>query len=170
MNKEEFKDRLAGRFYSIEIVDDVYSRDTSEADPDDSWDRANTSTDHNITGFKAAPESENKYYDVVVPFAPLFDEPYYLLYVVYSTGDSFGHDEGSGIEYIGFYKPSQLGIAQENERKINDFTRNRNSGKYSVKLKSPEGKEFDQSAPWVGYFESMDDLEIIEVRRITNER
>lgn len=166
MNKEEFKDRLAGKFYSLEIVDDVYSRDTSEPDPDDSWDRASTYTTHNIEGFRAAPESDGKYYDIVVPYAPLFEERYYLLYVVYSTGDSFGHDEGSSIEYIGFYKPSQLGIAQENERKINDFTHNRNSGKYSVKLKSPEGKVFEQSAPWVGYFESMDTMEIIEIDRM----
>ncbi len=165
MNKEEFKDRLAGKFYSLEIVDDAYSNDTSEPDTDDSWDRANTHTSHNIVGFRAAPESDGKYYDIEIPYAPLFEERYYLLYAVYSTGDSFGHDEGSSIEYIGFYKPSQLGIAQENERKLNDFTRDRNHGKYSVKLKSPEGKIYDQSVPWVGYFESLDHMDIIEINR-----
>ena len=166
MNKEEFKDRLAGKYYSIEIVDDAYSRDTSEPDPDDSYSRASTYTTHNIEGFKAAPEKDGRYFDIVIPYAPLFDEPYHLLYVVYSTGDSFGRDEGRSIENIGFYKPSQLGIAQENVRKINDFTRNRNGDEYSVKIQSPEGKEFNQSAPWVGYFESLDIMEIIEVRRI----
>lgn len=165
MNKEEFKDRLAGKFYNLEIVDDSYSTETSEPDPDNSWDRASTSTDHNILGFKAAPESNEKYYDILIPYAPLFEERYYLLYVVYSTGDSFGHDEGSSIEYIGFYKSSQLDIARENKCKINDFARN-TTNSYSVKLKSPEGKVFDQAVPWKGYFESMDSMEIIEIKRI----
>ena len=163
MEKQEFKDRLAGKFYSVQIIDEAYRQETSTPDPDDRWDRASTSTDHTITGFHAAPETDEKYYDLVIPYEPQYDEEYFLLYAVYSTGDSFGHDEGAGIEYIGFYRKNQLDIAQENQRKIEG--QDLDSDKYSLKLNSPAAKEFDQHAPWIGYFESLDIVEIVSVMR-----
>lgn len=165
MEKQEFKDRLAGKFYSLEIEDDTYGHDTSETDPENSWDRPNTYVSHSITGFRALPEADGKYYDLVIPYEPLFDEEYFLLYAVYSTGDSFGHDEGAGCEHIGFYKKSQLEIAQENQRKIEEHKTDRNSNSYSIILESPEGKEFEQQTPWVGYFESLDLVEIVGITR-----
>jgi hypothetical protein len=164
VEKQEFKDRLAGKFFSIQVIDETYTTDTSEPDPNDSWDRASTSTDHSIVGFQAAPEKDNKYYDLVVPFEPLFEKDYFLLYAVYSTGDSFGRDDGQGIEFIGFYREEQVGIAQENQRKIETHLRSQNDS-YSIKLKSPEGKPFDQTTPWVGYFESLDLVEIVRIER-----
>lgn len=163
MEKQEFKDRLAGKVYSVQIIDDLYCQATSEPDPEDSWDRASTSTSHNIVGFHAAPEEEGKYYDLVLPYEPMYEKEYFLLYAVYSTGDSFGHDEGEGIEYIGFYREDQLEIARENQRKIEGQDLHSNS--YSLALKSPEGKEFDQHTPWIGYFESLDLVEIVSVER-----
>ena len=165
-NKKEFVDVLYGRLYGVEIVDEVYSRDTSEADPEDSWDRPNTSTDHNIVGFNAASEDQEKYYDLVVPFDPNHGENYYVLYCVYSTGDSFGHDEGRGIEYIGFYKKDQLHIANENRGRIENHSRNGKNDEYSIMLRDPSGtKVFEQSTPWTGYFESLDYCDIKETRR-----
>ncbi len=165
MEKQEFKDRLAGKFYSLRIEDEQLRRETSEPDPDDRWDRASTQTDHSIVGFNAAPETEEKYYDLVIPYEPQYNEEYFLLYAVYSTGDSFGHDEGAGIEYIGFYRENQLDVAQENQRNIEQHLRSKDDDSYSLKLKSPEGKEFDQHAPWVGYFESLDLVEIVSIER-----
>lgn len=166
MDKKEFKNRLAGIIYDVEIIDDVYRQDTSDADPDDSWDRANTSTDHNIVGFRAALESEGKYYDLAVAFEPDFKTTYYVLYAVYSTGDSFGQDDGHSVEFIGFYTKDQLDIANENMRRIETQTRSRDSDSYSITLRAPSGvRSFEQTTPWVGYFESLDYVDIASIER-----
>jgi len=162
ISKTEFVDKLYARYYSIQVEDDAYCSETSEADPNDSWDRADTSTSHSVEGFRAADEKEGKYFDLVVPYEPEFDKTYYLLYVVYSTGDSFGHDEGSSIEYIGFYKESELDTAHENKRTIEQFE----DDTYHVMLRDPTGKEFQQHTPWRGYFEHLDYVEIKEVTRL----
>src|SRR5210317_84780 len=114
MRKKEFVDRLYDRVHAISIEDRQTGGVTRAGDPDDEWDRDDTYTDHNIEGFRAAPEEDSKYFDLVVPYEPEFDKEYYLLYAVYSTGDSFGHDDGSGIEYIGLYTENELDVAREN--------------------------------------------------------
>ena len=163
MDKKEFKNRLAGIIYDVEIIDDIYCQETSEADPDDSWDRANTSTDHNIVGFRAALESDSKYYDLAVPFEPDFETTYYVLYAVYSTGDSFGQDDGRGVEFIGFYTENELDIANENRRTIEAP---RKSDSYSITLRTPTGgRSFKQATPWDGYFEHLDYVDIASIER-----
>lgn len=162
ISKNEFVDKLYARYYSIEIIDDSFRTETSAADPNDSWDRGNTQTDHNIEGFYAADEKEGKYYDLVLPYEPEFNKEYYLLYAVYSTGDSFGHDEGAGIEYIGLYKESEISIARENKRKIEEFDGN----DYHIMMKDPNGKEFQQGTPWQGYFEHLNYVDIKSITRM----
>lgn len=166
MRKKEFVDRLYQNIHGIRVEDDVYVDTTRSADPTDEWDRDDTHTSHNIQGFSAAPEEANKYSDLWVPYEPEFDTDYYLLYVVHSTGDSFGHDSGSDIEYIGFYTRNELDIAKENERKIEAHERSQTDEGYSVELKTPDGKTFTQNTPWIGYFESLDYINIEKVRRL----
>jgi len=162
MKAKEFKERLANRLHSIEITDESYSEEMREPQ-DDGWDRGDSSVSHNITGFRAAPEKEGKYYDLVVPYEPEFGVTYYVLYAVYSTGDSFGHDSGAGIEFIGFYTEDELDVAKENLRKVET---SRQAEDYSVILKVPSGsRTFDQHTPWVGYFESLDYADITSIER-----
>lgn len=161
MKKEEFVNRLAGIVYSIEIIDDSYTEQNREANDDDDWDRGDTDTSHNIVGFRAAPETDNKYYDLAVAFNPKDNVTYYVLYAVYTTGDSFGRDDGSNIEYIGFYTEDELPIANENMHKVERSTENR-----PLKLKTPDGhKTFDQLKPWAGYFEHLDYVNIASIER-----
>lgn len=163
MKKEEFVNRLAGIVYNIEVIDDSYQESSREAS-DDGWDRGDTDTSHNIVGFRAAPESDNRYYDLAVPFNPKEDVTYYVLYAVYSTGDSFGSDRGSSVEYIGFYTEEELPVAQENLRKVEASTKGNDN--WSITLKTPNGhKTFEQHTPWVGYFESLDYADIASVQR-----
>jgi hypothetical protein len=164
MSKKEFVDRLYDRIYSIEIIDDAYGEVTRSGDPSDKWDRDDTHTSHNVQGFKAKLEKEGGYFDLTVPYEPEFDETYYLLYVVYSTGDSFGHDAGSGLEAIGLYKKDELDVAKDNERRIEKHYRSKDPD-FNVELITSSGKKFQQHTPWVGYFESLDYTEIADVRR-----
>ena len=162
MKAKEFKERLVGKLYSIEVEDDLRGHETSEADPDDKWSRASTHTDHNITGFKVSPESH--YGDVMIPYEPERGVDYYLLCVVYSTGDSFGHDSGSSVEYIGLYTKEELHVAKENERRIETH----NSGKHdtTLQLLMPNTYEFRTHIPWHGYFESLDYVDIVTIQRM----
>lgn len=167
MKAKEFKEILQGRIYGIDIVDRVYT-DVTRQSSGDQYDRDDTSSSHNIEGFHAALETDNTYFDLTVPFEPEFGKTYYLLYAVYSTGDSFGHDAGHGIEYIGFYRDEELDVAKENQRRIETHARNaRSPQSYSITLKTPSGgRTFDQTTPWVGYFESLDYTEIESIQRL----
>ncbi len=162
MKAKEFKERLTGKLYSIEVEDDLHGHDTSKADPDDKWSRASTHTEHNITGFKV--RSEIQYGDVMVPYEPEIDVDYYLLYVVYSTGDSFGHDSGNSVEYIGLYTKEELHIAKENQQRIE--THNRGKRETKLQLLMPNTSDFDIYVPWHGFFESLDYVNIATIQRM----
>jgi len=163
-----------------------YCEATSEADPDDEWSRESTSTTHTVSGLKL---TEGKDFDVVGAFVPHDDDgPYHLVSVVYSTGDSFGHDESRYIEFIQVFKT--LEKAQEcveeirkNEKLYNaKHTSYMRMDKEKLKeledslLKDPKTKKYEHdynvcfkdeagniqkiSAPWNGYFESISSVEI----------
>jgi hypothetical protein len=80
-----------------------YREDTSTPDPEDEWDRANTHTDHSVEGIKVVDDNS---FDVIGAFEidPANPGVVYLVYAIYSTGDSFGHDSGYGIEFISVFK------------------------------------------------------------------
>lgn len=164
MKAKEFKERLTGKLYSIEVEDDLHGHDTSEADPDDEFSRPSTHTEHNIISFKVHPETQ--YGDVVVPYEPERGVDYYLLYVVYSTGDSFGSDSGSSIEYIGLYTNDELNIAKENERRIETHDTGKHDTDTMLRLLMPNTTDFDIYVPWQGYFESLDYVDIATIQRM----
>lgn len=152
--------------FDIEIVDHETSQNLGGRHDDDDWSRDSYSTNHNIVGFRCAAESENRYYDLTVPYYPEDNTTYYVLYAVYTTGDSFGQDPGRGVEFIGFYTKDQLDVAEENMREIevDDGKRNEN---WNVTLKTPDGqKTFKQHCGWKGYFESLDYVDIAGVQKM----
>ena len=139
--------------YNVQIVDDVYSEVTRHADPDDRWDADDTYTSHSIRGFKVV----KGYYDLAVGFEPSYDKTYFLLYATYSTGDSFSHHEGE-IEFVDLYEDEN--VAYENLRRLQQL-----EAGYSAKLLHENGEEYIFNVPWVGYFESLSDLEVTAIRR-----
>jgi hypothetical protein len=53
-----------------------YVETTRRRDPEDSWDRGNTYTEHHLSGtFQVAREDE--YYHLEIPFTPVEGEYYY---------------------------------------------------------------------------------------------
>jgi len=136
----------------IEIIDDTYTEVTRESDPDEQWDGDDTCTSHDIHGFKIG-----KYGDLSVRFEPEYDKTYFLLYATYSTGCSFSQHEGE-IEYVDLYEDEN--VAWENYRRLD-----KHGEGYSAKLLHESGKEYTFSIPWIGYFESLQDLEVMAIRR-----
>ena len=169
----------------ISVIKERWSHQTREPYPNDDWDRGNTSCSWTVEGIRIY-ESNNRLFpwmemDLDVPFEVTSGTKYYLMYVVYSTGDSFGHDEDSSIDFCGLYK--DISIAQENESRIRAHYNWSKSGAYAqekknkpkfvpkkygefnVMLRTDDGKgEYELHVPWTGYFESMSYLEIKEVQ------
>jgi len=145
----------------IQIIDDTYVEETSEVNYDDKWDRADTYTSHDIRGFVI----NEKYNDLLLGFKLEKDIDYYLVYVVYSTGDSFGHDSGYGIEYIDMYKTyeeaTKVQKALENESPEFKY----GVGENMIQIKNHMGQDYDlYTGAWKGYFESVDNIDIATIR------
>ena len=141
--------------YNVEIVDDEYTEVTRHADPDEQWDADDTDTSHCVRGFKVS----DRYYDLSVGFEPEYGKTYFLLYATYSTGDSFSN-HGGRIEFVDLYEDEN--VAWENHRRLD-----RHGEGYSAKLLHESGEEYMFSVPWVGYFESLENLEVLAVQRMS---
>jgi hypothetical protein len=151
------KEIIEDENYTVEVMVSVYGGVTREADPDDEWGRDSTWTSHDVRGIRF-PSSKQYGYTVTVPFKPKVNTDYYLLVAQYSTGDSFGSDDGANFEIIGLYQSKR--IAEENLQKL-EATR---KDVRSVTLTAENGKKYTFAVPWNGYFESLDYVELHTVR------
>ena len=140
----------------INVIDEVFYGVSREGDPNDTWDRDSTYEDHNVTGIRVV----EGYSDLEVGFTPEPNKDYWLLYGIYSTGDSFGTDDGR-ISYVDLYE--DRGVAEENAKRLRKHNEG-NEDCYSCKLIHESGKEYQFHVPWKGYFERLSYLEVKAVR------
>lgn len=93
---------------------------------------------------------------------------YYLLYGVYSTGDSFGHDADAELELVEVFKDRTVAeVAAKTLREHHELANGRSAAKppknfnmWSCSIKVDDGTSVDISIPWNGYFENLSYLEI----------
>ena len=90
---------------NLRINDSAYTEVTRERDPDDRWSGEDTYTGHSIESFHVV--SDDDYCDISVAFDIDDGRDYYLLYAIYSTGDSFSHDEGC-IALIDLFETKEM--------------------------------------------------------------
>jgi hypothetical protein len=95
---------------------------------------------------------------IEVPFECDIGDKVYVLVMIYSTGDSFGHADGRG-EIIYLFKDESLANAAYEE-----FLKacNKTTESYIVEIKIDGGTTVELSNPAYGYFENLEDLNIIE--------
>ena len=124
-----------------------HTEETSTPDPNDAWDRASTSTDHTVHGLRLF--KTDQYQALPCPDKFKSGDKLFCLWAIYSTGDSFGHAEGSGLEFISYHKTREL--AEKNEEAINE-------GASEITLDNGEKQTIYRS--WDGYFESLDSLTV----------
>ena len=97
-SKQRPKKRPKSR--SINVLNNQRTKFIRGSDPNDEWYERSTYTSNNIYGIEL---SNSEYGDISsIPFEIVPDKDYYLLYVIYSTGDFFSHHEGR-IDYIELY-------------------------------------------------------------------
>ena len=141
--------------YSIDFDYDTYVEETTVPDTDDPWDRANTSTDYTFNGTFSA--KKDGYADVFMAEAPVLGRQYYAVVAIYSTGDSFGHDQGGCLEWLGLYNTC------EEAYKVEHIV-NSHSSKDVLKYPDGEGNIVEMShVPWEGYFEDLDSVQVVPV-------
>lgn len=170
--------------YRVEVLvrTETYRDEDTREDPYEPYTtRPDTHTSHYVRGIRLAKQEGYVDYDVVVDFEPQHGVPYHLVYAQYSTGDSFGHDRGRGFEIVGLYRSRDVAdkivadIKQYDRKErtlrygYDPLTHKSLSGKEIGKLQKEledmfiigdDGKREKLYTPWIGYFDSLDYVEV----------
>lgn len=146
----------------LRVDSDSYTVVEREGDPEDRWDGDDTAATTTVNALVLAGEDD--YRDLTVGHPVAAGDTLHLLYAVYGTGDSFSHQSGC-VEWIDAYrtKAEAEKAADAIRAHYRRYERSKNSREdpenfYSVRLPSSIGVEFTLSCPWIGYFESLEDV------------
>ena len=140
----------------LKLVYTSRTQTTKEPDSEDGWDRGDTETSYEVRGVTL--QEEDSYNAIPVEHINKGDT-IYIVYAVYSTGDTFGTDSGGEIELVSVHKTKEL--AEKNVRMIN--SRTKKEANCSISIELDNGNIFTRYCPWDGYFESLDYCEYKEV-------
>lgn len=160
--------------YPINIISKKSTYVTREA-TQDKWDRDDTSSDWAVNGIELVPE-EHGSADLYAKFPVKINKTYWLVYAIYSTGDSFGRDENGSLEEIEIYEDETMAwdCAREIRKHADMYSaiersyrlkmkKPKDFDSYTVKVIGGDGKEMEVHTPWNGYFESLSYVEVIPV-------
>lgn len=171
--------KLKNKMWHVEISDHHSGYVTRRARDDDEWDQDDIAYTHTVLGVRTFDEGEPQYYTgVTVPFQVLNDKEYYLVYVVYSTGDSFHHEEGC-VHYVDLFetlsKAEALAKIIETHYSFSykaqrwadkEVKPPKGYNEYQISYLNEAGEEISTHVPWTGYFESLTNIVIERVRKI----
>ena len=141
---------------SLRVDHDRHTHVTRSAASDDRWDRDDTSSSHSVTGMHIV--GDDAYFDVTVPDEVLPGEHLWLVWAVYSTGDSFGHDDAYNIEFVSAHRDEDT--ARHNAGMLGSVPRDASYGHRVKVLLDRRGTTMEYTVPWLGYFESLDYVEV----------
>lgn len=148
--------------YGYKIEHSSYNEVTRDSDPDDSWDRDDLATTWDISS--KITESDDKFPDIVVPFKLDLEKNYYLVYVIYNTGDSFHHHSGYSCNFIELFSDkakadSLVKAIEQHNKDYNDNKKDLGDNAYSFSYQDELGNDKTVSCEWNGYFESIQSCE-----------
>ena len=133
-----------------------YTDVEAEHDFGDEFSGEDTHTTHDIESVYVSNEKD--YYDLNVPFDVVEGKQYYLLYGLYSTGDSFNHDSGR-LQFVDLYQTIEM--ADANKKILEDHNKiTGTKDDYTAQLLMDDGTIYPFNVPWKGYFESLESLVI----------
>lgn len=114
--------------------------------------------------FNGLSLSENNYYDVIVGYEIDLDSYYYLVAVEYSTGDSERLQKNGGVEFVDLFR------TQEEAESLallihNDYQKREDESNYDLlEYTNSIGKVTSFFPPWVGYFESLETINVLKFK------
>jgi hypothetical protein len=140
-----------------------------ERDPNDQWSGQDTDSHHTIDGIFLTPEY--RFPDVVSEIPIEKGKQYFLVYALYSTGDSFSHDSGC-LFYIDLF--DKIEKAEKCKQSVFAHYRNyKDDAEYhgeahcrQAGYESPTQGMKTVHVPWIGYFESLQEIIITPVQVI----
>lgn len=98
----------------------------------------------------------HSYPDVVTSLDFQHGQNAFVVWAVYSTGDSFGRAECSSSEVFGIFEDYKS--ASELKEALRSFNKRRKGTRLDVT--TSDGQKFTDYVPWTGYFESIEYVEI----------
>lgn len=134
----------------LHIDKDSYCEQIREPESD-IWDRGDSSTSYTLNSVVICDPSKS--YDLMYDGNLTIGERLYVVYAIYSTGDSFGIDEDGCIDFISVHKDSK--IAEANVKLLTTC-------KEGIKIMLDGGYPMRYYPPWLGYFESLSYVRIFE--------
>jgi hypothetical protein len=147
--------------YEISITDYTETHVTREGDPNEQFDGDDVEHSHSITGFKLGARSG----DITLCFEPKFNTDYFLLYYLWSTGDSFSHESGK-IEFIDLYRNrNEAEVAKKKIEKHYEEYKSGNEVVDKLNIKFSNRVNADLSVSYFGYFESLESVIVEAIRR-----
>lgn len=151
--------------YNVRI--DKISRQhvTREKDPDERWDADDLDWDHDIQGFSVVGEKDC--WDFVMSDDPK-GKTLHLVYVLYSTGDSFHHEENV-ICLVGLYEDIEdaMTVMDALEK---DYEKDDSRLPVTVKLPKRGVEETIATSTWKGYFENLNSVNVVAVTELSNRK
>jgi hypothetical protein len=137
--------------YEMEV--DSHTETSREPESNDEWDRGDTDTFHSFVKISKRSEFPEIASSLDIPVG----SDCFVVWASYSTGDSFGHDQGGGKILLGVFLDEKP--AQELETEIEKRDQARDQA-YELNFTTSDGQVFKIYQPWVGYFESLDYIRI----------
>lgn len=134
----------------LELDVEEYTEKTSIPNPDDDWGRANTHTSRTFGELKIVEKDGYNSFALDCNFG----DTIYLIIAEWSTGNSFGRDENSNYDIVTAY--TDLKLAKENLSILKKVSKDE-----SVEITFQNGKKMKYYRSWLGYFERLNNLEII---------
>jgi hypothetical protein len=150
----------------IKIVFDNTKRITDHRDESDEWSADSTHTDVSIKGIHVV--SKKQYSDLTIPFDVVANKPYFLLMVRYTTGNSFAKHTGQ-IDFVDLYQSAEK--AYQNKKAIQQHYQqyqddNEMEDQFNIQLTMDDGQKVQFSPSWIGYFESLESVDVVMVEVI----
>jgi hypothetical protein len=130
-----------------------FTWETRQADPYVRYDRADTVTQWDVHGISLSDKDGE--YALPVDFPVQVGDKVYVVYAIYSSGDTFHRDVSSNFEVISFHK--NYDIAMKNQEALQELHKNA-----QMQIEYDSGAVVKRYCPWDGYFESLDNV-IVEV-------
>lgn len=137
------------------VIDQYCNEDWHDGEEWGQWHSSYTNSLNSVS-------TANEYPDVVSIHDLKPGDRAYLVWVEWSSGDSFGHGDRTSVEAIGLFvdEDSAKGLAACIED-TNSYTNYQTSTKVGYKVTTSDGQEFENLyAPWCGYFESLDSVNV----------
>jgi hypothetical protein len=121
---------------------------TRESDPEDVWGQDSTSTSWDIEGIALSDKDGSD--ALPADFDIKIGDTIFVVYLVYSTGDTFHQADGAYLEVLSFHKNEA--VARKNLREIEG----RKAENFVMTIELDNGNKIERVCSWDGYFESLD--------------